>query len=251
VSRGRRIAAARGLGRLSALADIHLLRCARPGDEDALANRVLALLPHGIWLRDPFQWRPFVESRLALARYYAAADRVRAVQSATEARDCARDLGAVPFLIEALIIRAELLDQAGDREGALQDLEAALALAAPERIRGPFERTRGLAPMLRAIVKASRSGSVDVRLMAFANALLSRVARVQTVLAQQADGPAFSPREHEVLEDLVQGRANKEIARSLDMTEHTVKFHLKNIFAKLKVERRAQAIARIRELGLG
>ncbi|MDR3511222.1 MAG: LuxR C-terminal-related transcriptional regulator [Caulobacteraceae bacterium] len=251
VSRGRRIAAARGLGRLSALADIHLLRFARPGEEDALANRVLSALPHGVWLRDPFQWRPFVESRLALARYYAATDRVRAVQSATEASDCARHLGAVPFLIEALIVRAELLDHAGDRDGALHDLEDALTLAAPERICGPFERARGLAPLLRAIVKASRSGAVDVRLMAFSDALLSRVARTHPALAQHANAPAFSPREHEVLEDLVQGRSNKEIARSLDMTEHTVKFHLKNIFAKLKVERRAQAIARIRELGLG
>ena len=54
-----------------------------------------------------------------------------------------------------------------------------------------------------------------------------------------------------MLEELIQGRSNKEIARSLDMTEHTVKFHLKNIFAKLKVERRTQAIAKVRELGLG
>ena len=54
-----------------------------------------------------------------------------------------------------------------------------------------------------------------------------------------------------MLEELTQGRSNKEIARALDMTEHTVKFHLKHIFAKLKVERRGQAIARALELGLG
>jgi LuxR family maltose regulon positive regulatory protein len=54
-----------------------------------------------------------------------------------------------------------------------------------------------------------------------------------------------------VLEELIQGHSNKEIARSLDMTEHTVKYHLKNIFSKLKVERRGQAIAKARELGLG
>jgi LuxR family maltose regulon positive regulatory protein len=66
-----------------------------------------------------------------------------------------------------------------------------------------------------------------------------------------SEGAQFSPREFEVLEELLQGRSNKEIARALDMTEHTVKFHLKNIFGKLKVERRTQAIARARELGLG
>lgn len=251
VTRARRIAAARGLGRLGALADIHHLRNARPGEEDALAARILSALPHGVWSRDPFQWRPFIESRLALARYYASTDRTRAVQSATEAADCARRLQAAPFLIEALIIRAELLDLAGGRDGALQDLKEALTLAAPEKICGPFERARGLSPLLRAISKASRSGAVDVRLMAFSDGLLSRMTRINPTSAPHADAPAFSPREHEVLEDLVLGRSNKEIARTLDMTEHTVKFHLKNIFAKLKVDRRAAAVVRIRELGLG
>jgi len=251
ITRGRRIAAARGLSRLSVLADICQLRSGRSGEEDTLAKRVLTALPHGVWLRDPFQWRLFVESRLAMARYYSATDRARAIQSATEASDCAQRLGASPFQIEAMIVRAELLDQAGDRGGALHDLETALTLAAPERICGPFERAKGLTPLLRAIVKAARSGAVDVRLMAFANTLLLRIAGAQGALVQYANAPNFSPREHEVLEELVQERSNKEIARSLDMTEHTVKFHLKNIFVKLKVERRAQAIAMTRELGLG
>jgi len=250
VARARRIASARGLERLSALADIHQLRYASAGEEEVLAGRILAMLPHGAWLHDPFKWRLFVESRLALARYYSGVDRTRAVQSATEARDCARSLGAVPFLIEALIVRAEVLDHAGDREGALEDLKEALALAAPERICGPFERARGLGPLLRAVMKASRSGVIDVRLLAFSDGLLTRIARSHPGFNQIGEALSFSPREQEVLEDLVQGRSNKEIARSLDMTEHTVKFHLKNIFAKLKVERRAQAIGKIRELGL-
>ena len=66
-----------------------------------------------------------------------------------------------------------------------------------------------------------------------------------------SEAPQFSPRELEVLEELIHGRSNKEIARALDMTGHTVKYHLKNIFAKFKVERRGQAIAKARELRLG
>lgn len=49
----------------------------------------------------------------------------------------------------------------------------------------------------------------------------------------------LSTREREVAEKVSLGLTNKEIARKLAMTEHTVKFHLRNIFAKLEVDRRA------------
>jgi LuxR family maltose regulon positive regulatory protein len=77
------------------------------------------------------------------------------------------------------------------------------------------------------------------------------MARTSPSVGSSSDGPQFSRRELEVLEELIQGRSNKEIARALDMTEHTAKYHLKNLFAKLQVERRTQAIAKARELGLG
>jgi LuxR family maltose regulon positive regulatory protein len=249
MSRARRIAAVRGLKRLELLTDIQALLHGDSGQEEALARRILQAMPKGVWSRDPFQWRPFLESRLAFARYYAERDRPQAVAMATEAYDCARELGAVPFLIEALVVRAQLRDLAGDRNGAAEDLREALSGAAPERICGPFERARGLVPLLRAAVKASRSDYADVRLIAFAESLSARLTRVSPV-ALPTEGVQFSPRELEVLEELIQGRSNKEIARALDMTEHTVKFHLKNIFSKLKVERRGQAIAKARELGL-
>lgn len=250
MSRARRIAAVRGLKRLELLADIQALRHGDPGKDEALARRVLLAMPKGIWTRDPFQWRPFVESRLAFARYYMEHDRSQALAMATAACECARELAAVPFLIDALVIRAQLRNLMGDRPGAADDLKEALSLAAPEGICGPFARARGLVPLLRGVIKASRSDYADVRLLAFAEALSSRMTRAFPA-AFSSDGPQFSPRELEVLEELIQGRSNKEIARTLDMTEHTVKFHLKHIFAKLKVERRGQAIARARDLGLG
>jgi LuxR family maltose regulon positive regulatory protein len=248
--RARRIAAVRGLKRLELLTDIEELRRSEPGKREALARRVLLLMPKGIWSRDPFQWRTFVESRLALARFYMEVDRPQALAMATAAYECACELHAVPFLVDALAVRAQLRNLMGDRAGAAEDLRKALSLAAPERICRPFERERGLAPLLRAVIKASRSDFADVRLLAFAESLAARVAPVPTA-ALSSQGLQFSSRELEVLDELLQGNSNKEIARVLDMTEHTVKFHLKNIFAKLKVERRAQAIAKARELGLG
>lgn len=51
----------------------------------------------------------------------------------------------------------------------------------------------------------------------------------------------LSPREREVLERLVKGATNKEIASSLTISENTVKNHLKNILEKLHLENRVQA----------
>jgi LuxR family transcriptional regulator, maltose regulon positive regulatory protein len=169
---------------------------------------------------------------------------------ATAAYECACELRAVPFRVDALVIRAQLRNLTGDRTAAAADLMEALSLAAPEQICGPFERAPGLVPLLRAVIKASRSDFADVRLLAFAESLSSRMTRACPA-ALSSNGFQFSSREFEVLEELIHGCSNKEIARALDMTEHTVKFHLKNIFAKLKVERRGQAIAVARELGLG
>jgi len=53
--------------------------------------------------------------------------------------------------------------------------------------------------------------------------------------------PELTPREHEVLELVAVGAANKQIALNLGMTEHTVKFHLAGIFRKLDVTNRTEA----------
>jgi DNA-binding CsgD family transcriptional regulator len=60
----------------------------------------------------------------------------------------------------------------------------------------------------------------------------------------------LSPREQSILELIGRGRSNKEIARALRITPETVKSHVKNMFAKLGVERRAQAVYRAKSFGL-
>ncbi|MER7498911.1 response regulator transcription factor [Nonomuraea pusilla] len=59
-----------------------------------------------------------------------------------------------------------------------------------------------------------------------------------------------SPREVEVLRLVARGAANKEIARTLLISETTVKTHLKHVFAKLGVETRAAAVVVAMERGL-
>jgi LuxR family maltose regulon positive regulatory protein len=60
----------------------------------------------------------------------------------------------------------------------------------------------------------------------------------------------LSARELEVLVELASGAPNKVIARNLQMTENTVKFHLKNVFQKLRVRHRAEALLAARARGL-
>ena len=66
-------------------------------------------------------------------------------------------------------------------------------------------------------------------------------AAVAAALAAQMPRPDLSAREVQVLELIVQGLANKQIAYSLGIAEHTVKNHVKSILSKLSVQDRTQA----------
>lgn len=59
-----------------------------------------------------------------------------------------------------------------------------------------------------------------------------------------------SKREYEVLELIAQGLSNQEIAGKLFVSPNTVKTHSSNLFMKLGVRRRTEAIRRAKELGL-
>jgi DNA-binding NarL/FixJ family response regulator len=63
--------------------------------------------------------------------------------------------------------------------------------------------------------------------------------------------PGLTPREHEVLALVARGRSNTDISRVLGVSGKTVRNHVSNIFAKLQVADRAQAIVRARSAGLG
>jgi two-component system, NarL family, response regulator len=66
-------------------------------------------------------------------------------------------------------------------------------------------------------------------------------AAVAAALAAQLPRPDLSAREVQVLELIVQGLPNKQIAYTLNIAEHTVKNHVKNILSKLGVQDRTQA----------
>jgi DNA-binding NarL/FixJ family response regulator len=63
--------------------------------------------------------------------------------------------------------------------------------------------------------------------------------------------PELSDREREVLELIARGKPNSEIARSLVVSPKTVRNHVSNIFTKLQISDRSEAIVRARKAGLG
>ena len=58
----------------------------------------------------------------------------------------------------------------------------------------------------------------------------------------------FTQREKEVLEVLIKGKSNKEIADKLTITSHTVKAHIASIYEKLNVSNRVQATVKYLQL---
>jgi DNA-binding NarL/FixJ family response regulator len=63
--------------------------------------------------------------------------------------------------------------------------------------------------------------------------------------------PELTEREREILDRIARGESNTDIAQRLVLSPHTVRNHISNIFSKLQVADRAQAIIRAREAGLG
>ncbi|MEQ8677767.1 MAG: response regulator transcription factor [Aggregatilineales bacterium] len=83
--------------------------------------------------------------------------------------------------------------------------------------------------------------------------LLTAFERASTPIASTAAQPLIEPlseRELEILALVADGLSNREISERLYLALSTVKGHNRNIFDKLHVKRRTEAVARARELGL-
>lgn len=95
-----------------------------------------------------------------------------------------------------------------------------------------------------AAVRAAAAGLVVVDSRSFAGLLAGSPSAIGATTARSADGehPALTPRESEVLAMLAEGLGNKQIAARLAISEHTVKYHLASVYAKLRVSTRTEAV---------
>ena len=154
--------------------------------------------------------------------------------------------------LKTMILQAVAFDALGERAKAVEVLDAALALAEP----GGFIRIfvdEG-APMARLLYEACsrgvHAGYVRQVLAAYPVDGTDEDAPPTTPAAGTRLAEPLSARELEVLPLIADGLTNQEIAVRLYLSLHTVKAHARNIYAKLGVSSRTQAVARGRALGL-
>jgi DNA-binding NarL/FixJ family response regulator len=102
--------------------------------------------------------------------------------------------------------------------------------------------------VLRAVKAVSRGEAIFSP--AIAERLIHYFAALKPATADQAF-PELTDREREILHLIAQGHSNSEIAERLLLSMKTVQNHVSNIFSKLQVADRAQAIIRARDAGLG
>ena len=104
---------------------------------------------------------------------------------------------------------------------------------------------------LQALLEELKPRLADEGLVVYANHLLDAMscgpAKPATVERQTA---LLSERELEVLRNLAKGLTYEEIGRQLFLSLNTVQFHVKNIYRKLLVNKRVQAIEKAREMHL-
>jgi len=190
--------------------------------------------------------------QLTLARLYlcsgAAGQALSALDALlpqAEASGCLR--------VETHCYRALALAQCSRNEEALAALEQSLLYAGREGYVWLYGEQGEAARSL--LLRLARRGGLaaplqeDLRRLLHSLAWDAELPVVPPTAASSLLEP-LSRRELEILELIAAGRSNQEIADSLVLSLHTVKKHISNIFGKLGVTSRGQAVARARQLGL-
>jgi LuxR family maltose regulon positive regulatory protein len=194
-------------------------------------------------LRNEVEYTTLVRILLAECRVDEATRLLSRLQSTMEST------GRQGSLVEVLVLRAIALDMQGDTPSALAELEQAVSLARPEGYMRVFlDEGKSIETLLKVAITQWQDGD----LLAYARKVLAAfAAEGGPPAAAQAPEPAIlSERELEVLQLIAAGCSNKEIADELVIAIGTAKRHTANIFDKLDVRNRTEAVAQARQLGL-
>lgn len=200
----------------------------------------------GAGLGDPAApWREVESLSTAWVRLMLRHGRVaEALQSADAALTYARERGIARMALRLNVLSARGAEMMGDRGQALARIgEVCAEVARTGYLRAVLREGPDLLPLLREAGQALPE-----------EPLREQARGLEALLAGQEEAalrrPVFSPRELDVLRHLNEGLRDKVIARRLGVTEHAVRFHLKNIYAKTRATGRLEAVVRARELGL-
>lgn len=201
----------------------------------------------------------FLSQEVMLARVYLGlatpADLHAAAKVILHLRGLAEGSSNTRRMIEVLALQALLDDAQGNRPAALLSLQEAIGLAEPGGLLriivdlGPqiaylltqLSRQNGASPFIGQILRAFPAADVKG---------LDLIHTVPEVANQTGLVEPLTNREMQVLEMLAQRLTAKEIASELFISERTVKRHTANIYQKLDVSSRQQAIASAAFLGI-
>ena len=160
----------------------------------------------------------------------------------------AQTRGIIHWVVAVAIARTLLYQAAGQKAEALATLEGALTAAAPTGLLRIFVDE---GEPVRALLAELKPRLIKPALGAYANRLLDAFGS-GSVKPTPSEPPEtlLSAREHEVLLNLARGLTYEEIGRQLYVSLNTVQFHVKNIYSKLLVNKREQALEKARALHL-
>jgi|SRR5579859_6588043 len=143
--------------------------------------------------------------------------------------------------------------QLGDAQALLTEINALVVMSDDERAISAVQRLplRGWG----IVLAESSAAELQAAILAAARGMIAIPMSLATrLLGQRPPGEVLAepltPREQEVLNLLSQGLSNKLIARSLQISEHTVKFHVSSIYTKLGAASRTDAVSRGARRGL-
>jgi LuxR family maltose regulon positive regulatory protein len=167
------------------------------------------------------------------------------LQREAEAMQHRQFLICVAIRLSAVQLSAGKVAEAADR---FRRVLAASAAA------GLYQTVLDEGSIISKLLQATQeSGYVKTDMIPYVDRLAAGLQRAGQDRSPTSGAPilsALSPRETDILTLIAEGLSNKEIARSLYIGPETVKSHLKSVFSKLGVERRAQAVSRAQTLGL-
>jgi LuxR family transcriptional regulator, maltose regulon positive regulatory protein len=182
---------------------------------------------------------------LVLARVLLACDEPEeALELLDRLLEAAEESGRMGSVIGILAIRALAHGALAEEASTLADLGRALALAEPE---GYVRTFVDLGVPMEALLRRALTKGLCV---GYASRLLEAFG---STAEKPSAGPLSEPlseRELEVLRLVAAGMSNAEISRTLFVALSTAKKHINNIYRKLDVRNRTQAVARARELNL-
>jgi LuxR family maltose regulon positive regulatory protein len=160
--------------------------------------------------------------------------------------------GHTSRVIEILLLQTLALQAGGNTDRAMTPLEQALTLAEPGGfIRIFIDEGPLMAHLLyEALARGIKPDYARRLLAAFPTEELEKTDSLKTGFPDSGLVEPLSEREIEVLQLIAEGLTNPEIAARLFLSLNTIKVHTRNIYAKLSVNNRIQAVARAKSLGI-